>query len=64
MLFALFIYTLCSLLLFSFCEIARKRLSQKQKNGSLASVLKELSNDYLGDQSNFLKGSSTGVSAK
>ena len=62
MLFALFIYTLCSLLLFSFCEIARKRLSQKQK--SLASVLKELSNDYLGDQSNFLKGSSTGVSAK
>ena len=35
MLFALFIYTLCSLLLFSFCEIARKRLSQKQKKEAL-----------------------------
>jgi len=34
------------------------------KNGSLAFVLKELSDDYLGDQSNVLKGSSTGVSAK
>ncbi len=35
MLFALFSYTLCSLLLFSFCEIARKRLSQKQKTEAL-----------------------------
>ncbi len=35
MLFALFIYTLYSLLLFSFCEITRKRLSQKQKTEAL-----------------------------